>query len=384
MTMTLVTFIRDLYQTKDFIPLHAPQFVAREREFVLDAIDSTYVSSVGIYVDRFELALQAYTGVTRAVATVNGTAALHAALVLSGVERGDLVLTQALTFVATCNAIRQAGADPIFVDVSSRSLGLCPEALSIFLDKNAIIDDSGRCLHTATGKRIRCVLPMHTFGHPVQIDSIEELANKWNLVLIEDAAESLGSLYKNRHTGTFGRFSAISFNGNKIITTGGGGAILCKNPDDGDAAKHITTTAKLPHPYEYSHDRFGFNYRLPNINAALGCAQMEVLDSFLQRKRDLAAEYRNYFDGNNVFTFVDEPDDATSNFWLNAVLCKDFETRESLLKSTNDHGVMTRPIWTLMHKLPMYSDCIRGELSVSEDLELRIVNLPSTPRGISV
>ena len=269
----LVKFVQDIYQTKEFIPLHAPTFAGNEREYVNNTLDSTFVSSVGKYVDQFEQQIEKFTGTAKAIATVNGTAALHTALYMAGVKSGDLVITQALTFVATCNALYHMGAEPVFVDVSKVSLGLCPKALDIYLEDNARLNADGLCEDKITGKIYRAVVPMHTFGHPVEIDELLIVCKKWNTTLVEDAAESLGSFYKGQHTGTFGDFSAISFNGNKVITTGGGGMVLCKNFEDGMHTKHITTTAKVPHPYEFFHDEAGFNYRLPNINAALGCAQ---------------------------------------------------------------------------------------------------------------
>jgi len=378
MPTQLVEFIREVYRTKDFIPLHAPTFSGNEKAYVTDTIDSTFVSSVGAYVDRFEKDMELFTKSEKAVATVNGTAALHAALYMSGVKPGDLVITQALTFVATCNVLYHMGVEPVFVDVSKVSLGMCPSALTDFLDASAMLDNNGRCIHKASGKCIKAVMPMHTFGHPVELDEILQICTKWNLVLVEDAAESLGSFYKGRHTGTLGKFGALSFNGNKIITTGGGGMVLCKSIEDGAATKHITTTAKVPHPYEFYHDQSGFNYRLPNVNAALGCAQMESLPLFLQKKRKLAEAYKNFF-MDKEYAFVTEPDYAKSNYWLNAVVCRSKESRDQLLSDTNKNNVMTRPVWQLMHRLPMFQESIRGELTNSEWLEARIVNLPSTP-----
>lgn len=374
----LVKFIQDIYQTKEFIPLHAPTFTGNEKEYVNSTIDSTFVSSVGKYVDQFEQQIEAFTGSAKAIATVNGTAALHTALYMAGVKAGDLVITQALTFVATCNALYHMGAEPVFVDVSKISLGLCPKALEIYLEKNARINADGLCEDTSTGKIYRAVVPMHTFGHSVELDELMVVCAKWNITLVEDAAESLGSFYKGQHTGTFGDFSAISFNGNKVITTGGGGMVLCKNIEDGNHAKHITTTAKVPHPYEFYHDEAGFNYRLPNLNAALGCAQMEVLPKFLQQKRDLAHHYKDFFD-TSEFMFVTEPEYGQSNYWLNAVICPNTEVREVFIKETNAQGVMTRPIWKLMHTLPMFSNAKRGALPVSEWLEACLVNIPSSP-----
>ncbi|NGN98476.1 LegC family aminotransferase [Grimontia sp. S25] len=374
---SIVEFVRDTYQTNDFIPLHAPTFNGNEKAYVMETIDSTFVSSVGKFVDDFEHKMEAFTGTAKAVATVNGTAALHAALYMAGVERGDLVVTQALTFVATCNALYHMGAEPIFVDVSPVSLGLCPKALEHYLEEHAEITAQG-CVHKGRKQRIKAVVPMHTFGHPVELDELLAVCHKWQLALVEDAAESLGSFYKGKHTGTLGEFGAVSFNGNKIITTGGGGMVLCRDLEDGKRTKHVTTTAKVPHPFEFYHDEAGFNYRMPNLNAALGCAQMEVLESYLQQKRVLAARYQDFFAGGD-FAFVTEPSYAQSNYWLNAVICPDSDMRDALLAGTNEAGVMTRPIWQLMHRLPMFADAPRGDLTQSEYIEAHLVNLPSTP-----
>ncbi|HAS6349075.1 TPA: LegC family aminotransferase [Vibrio vulnificus] len=375
----LVEFVRDQYQTQDFIPLHAPTFAGNEKAYVMETIESTFVSSVGKFVDEFERKIEAFTGTPKAVATVNGTAALHAALYMAGVERGDLVITQALTFVATCNALYHMGAEPIFVDVSPVSLGLCPKAMSAFLEYNAQVTEAG-CIHKQTGRRIKAVVPMHTFGHPVELDELVAVCLKWNISLVEDAAESLGSFYKGKHTGTIGDFGAVSFNGNKIITTGGGGMVLCGSEEAGRRTKHVTTTAKVPHPYEFFHDEPGFNYRMPNLNAALGCAQMEVLEHYLAQKRQLAHQYQAFFASSDV-TFVVEPEYAQSNYWLNAIICADAQQRNELLEQTNAAGVMTRPIWQLMHRLPMFEQALRGDLTHSEFIEAHLINLPSTPVG---
>lgn len=370
-------FIRELYCTKEFIPLHAPTFKGNEKNYVLQTIDSTFVSSVGKFVDEFETKIESITGTEKAVATVNGTAALHAALYMAGVRAGDLVITQALTFVATCNALYHMGAEPVFVDVSSKSLGLCPRALDIFLEEHALLTDDG-AIHKKTKQRFQAIVPMHTFGHPVELDELLKVCIKWGIALVEDAAESLGSYYKGRHTGTFGDFGAISFNGNKIITTGGGGVILCKTAESGKHTKHVTTTAKVPHPFEFYHDEAGFNYRMPNLNAALGCAQLEALEHFIQQKRELAKHYQSFFN-NSEYQLVVEPEYAKSNYWLNAIICPDKSARETFLKETNAKGVMTRPIWQLMHRLPMFQGALRGDLSQSEYIEAHLVNLPSTP-----
>ncbi|OLQ86147.1 aminotransferase DegT [Vibrio panuliri] len=373
----IVEFVRDIYQTNDFIPLHAPTFDGNEKAYVAETIDSTFVSSVGKFVDEFERKIEEFTGTTKAVATVNGTGALHAALYMAGVERDDLVVTQALTFVATCNALYHMGAEPIFIDVSPVSLGLCPKALERYLEEHAELTEQG-CFHKGRKQRIKAVVPMHTFGHPVELDELIAVCHKWQLMLVEDAAESLGSFYKGHHTGTLGQFGAVSFNGNKVITTGGGGMVLCRDLKDGLRTKHVTTTAKVPHPFEFYHDEAGFNYRMPNLNAALGCAQMEVLDSYLAQKRMLAARYEQFFWGSEI-RFVTEPSYAQSNYWLNAVICPDSEMRDALLSGTNDAGVMTRPIWKLMHRLPMFANAPRGDLTQSEFIEAHLVNLPSSP-----
>ncbi|MEI8293309.1 MAG: LegC family aminotransferase [bacterium] len=372
----LIKFIRDQYRSNDFIPLHAPVFIGREREYLADTINSTFVSSVGAYVDRFEGEIATYTGSPRAVATMNGTAALHIALKLAGVKHGDLVITQPLTFIATCNAISYCGAEPVFVDVDRHTLGLSPNALSAWLEEHAQLDDAGICRTKSDGRVVRACVPMHTFGHPVDLDGLLAVCHRWNIVLVEDAAESLGSYYKGRHTGTFGALGALSFNGNKIITTGGGGMIL-SGEALGIRAKHLTTTAKKPHPYEYVHDEVGYNYRLPNLNAALGCAQLEQLESFIARKRDLASCYAAQLQGSEL-DFFSEPAGCRSNYWLNAVLCENLQHRDALLKATNNNGIMTRPVWALLNHLPMYSNCRCGQLTNAIWLEARIVNLPSS------
>ena len=373
---SLVTFVREQYQSDEFIPLHAPIFHGNETEYVTNTIESTFVSSVGEYVNRFERQMESYTQSPNAIATVNGTAALHIALKLAGVMPGELVVTQPLTFVATCNAIAYCGAEPVFIDVDRQTLGLSPKALEEWLIENALVSDDLECRTKNGFKLIRACLPMHTFGHPVDLDGLQDVCTRWQLALVEDAAESLGSYYKGRHTGTFGLLGTLSFNGNKIITTGGGGMILC-GEELGARAKHLTTTAKKSHPFEYVHDELGYNYRLPNINAALGCAQIEQLERFISSKRELAARYADHFSGGDL-QFVTEPIDCRSNYWLNAVICNDRVQRDALLTSTNGKGVMTRPIWELMSHLPLYEHCRKGDLSISEWLEARVVNLPSS------
>jgi aminotransferase in exopolysaccharide biosynthesis len=373
---SFVRFVREQYGTQDFIPLHAPVFAGNEQKYLADTIASTFVSSVGAYVDRFERDMQAYTGSARAVATVNGTAALHVALLLAGVKPGELVITQSLTFVATCNAITYCGALPVFVDVDRETLGLSPAALEAWLEQEAVIDTDGVCRLRSDGRIVRACLPMHTFGHPVALDELMTVCSRWGLALVEDAAESLGSTYKGRHTGTFGLIGTLSFNGNKIITTGGGGMLLT-NDELGARAKHLTTTAKQPHAFEFVHDEVGFNYRLPNLNAALGCAQLEQLDGFLAAKRELALSYQQELLASDL-QFVAEPHGCRSNYWLNAVICQDRQHRDALLGATNEAGVMTRPIWALMSRLPAFKDCLKGDLSNAEWLEARVVNLPSS------
>ena len=371
----IINFIRNLYNTKGFIPLHAPALKGNEEKYVLDAIRSTFVSYVGRYVNEFEKRISEYTGVNSAIATVNGTSALHIALLLSGVKNGDEVITQPLTFVATCNAIKYSGADPVFVDISLKTLGMSPESLKNFLDKYAEIRN-GYSYNKETGKRIKACVPMHTFGHPLEIDKIVEICNEYNIDVIEDAAESLGSFYRNKHTGTFGKFGILSFNGNKIITTGGGGIILTNDKKIAQKAKHITTTAKVPHLYEYFHDEIGYNYRMPNINAALGVAQLEKIEDFVWIKREIAQEYKIFFDKKGI-KFFTEPENCRSNYWLNAIILENKKQRDEFLKITNQNGIQTRPAWTLMYKLPMYKDCFKMDTPNAEYIEGRLVNIPS-------
>ena len=361
------------------IGLHEPYLKGNEWSYVKDCLDTGWVSSAGKYVDKFEAMLAEYTGVKRAVAVVNGTAALHICLKLSGVEPNDEVLLPALTFVATANAVAYCGAVPHFVDSEERTLGLDPLKLEGHLAQISTIK-SHQCFNKITGRRIKAVLPVHLFGHPVDLDPLLDVCKRFHLELIEDAAESLGSFYKGLHTGNWGKLSALSFNGNKTITTGGGGAILTNDEELGKLAKHITTTAKVPHKWEYYHDQVGYNYRLPNLNAALGCAQMEQLPTFLEKKRVLAERYRQALAGiDGVRVFV-EPEFAKSNYWLNILLLEEeyVHYKEKLLEATNSNGIMTRPAWTLMHKLPMFKDCPKMELTVSEGLEALMINLPSS------
>ncbi len=362
--------------TKDFIPLHEPRFRGNEKTYLLDTIDSTFVSSVGAYVDRFEEQMQNITKAQKAVAVVNGTAALQVALRLAGVQKGDEVITQALTFVATANAIAYNNATPIFLDVDLDTMGLSPKAVGQFLEEYGELRDDG-CYNKTTGNRIAACLPMHTFGFPVHLDELLTICNKRNIPVVEDAAESLGSYYKGQHTGTLGLMGAFSFNGNKIVTSGGGGAIVSNNENLGDKAKYLTTTAKKPHPYEFYHDELGYNYRMPNLNAALACAQLEMLEQYLEEKRDLAEKYKQLFSPEKV-KFRDELENTKANYWLMAVELENKKERNLFLEHTNKAGVMTRPIWQLMYRLPMYKDCQRDTQKNAEFLEERIVNIPSS------
>ncbi|MGY5850483.1 LegC family aminotransferase [Salegentibacter sp. F14] len=371
-----ISFIREFYNTKGFIPLHEPRFRGNEKKYLMETIDSTFVSSVGAYVDKFEVMMQGITNTNRAVAVVNGTAGIQISLRLVGVKPGDEVLTQALTFVATANAIAYNQASPLFLDVDRDTMGLSPDAVADFLEEFGVIRD-GECFNKKTGNRIGACLPMHTFGFPVRIDELSEICEKWSIPVIEDAAESLGSLYKGRPTGSFGKLGVFSFNGNKIVTSGGGGAIVSNDLDYGNQAKHLTTTAKKPHTYEYVHNELGYNYRMPNLNAALACAQLESLDKFIEAKRKLAESYQKFFKNSNV-QFRTEDIEAKANYWLMCVQLNDRKERDAFLKYTNDAKVMTRPIWKLMYKLPMYKNCIRDKQKNAEFLEDRIVNIPSS------
>lgn len=374
----IVSFIQDTYSTKDFIPLHEPRFRGNEKKYLLETIDSTFVSSVGEYVNRFELMMQETTETNVAVAVVNGTAALHIALQLAGVSSGDEVVTQALTFVATANAIAYNGATPIFVDVDLDTMGLSPSALEDFLTTHAVLKESG-CYNKSTGKRIAACLPMHTFGFPVHLDELLIVCDKWQIPLVEDAAESLGSEYKGKSTGSFGKLGIFSFNGNKTITCGGGGAIVSNDLEIGKRAKHLTTTAKRPHPFEFFHDELGYNYRMPNLNASLACAQLEQLQLMLESKREMAKMYRDFFQERGV-NFRTELPQTKANYWLMCVELENRNDRDLFLKETNENGVMTRPIWQLMYRLPMYANCQRGSQQNAEFLEERIVNIPSSVR----
>ncbi len=408
----VIDFIRSLYPNHGFIPLHEPYFPGNEKKYLADCIDSTFVSSVGKYVDKFEEMIRDFTSAKYAIATVNGTAALHAALKLAGVGYGDLVITQPLTFIATCNAISYCGAESAFVDIDRDTLGMSPDSLEAWLKENveeAFMGLEGRegldsleglqsaqlsqpskpsqqrsaqpiSIHKATGKRISACVPMHTFGHPCEIDRIVEICTRYHIPVVEDSAESIGSYYKGQHTGTFGKLGVLSFNGNKTITTGGGGMILTNDDELGKLAKHITTTAKVPHPWKFEHDMVGFNYRLPNVNAAIGCAQMEKLPEILENKRSTARAYQDFFGAMDGIDYVPEPQDSISNYWLNVILLNSLEERESFLKQTNDNKVMTRPAWILMNELKMFKDSISSDLIVSQEIADRLVNIPSSVR----
>lgn len=391
----VIDFIRSLYPNKDFIPLHEPYFGGNEKKYLNECIDSTFVSSVGKFVDRFEEMMREYTGAKYAIATVNGTSALHVALKLAGVQQNDLVVTQPLTFVATCNAISYCGADSVFVDIDKDTLGLSPDALETWLENNTIIEDDS-CYYVppiianektrmnanvSELRRISACVPMHSFGHPCRIDRIVEICSRYHIPVVEDSAESLGSYYKEKHTGTFGKLGVLSFNGNKTITTGGGGMVLTDDDELGPLAKHITTTAKKSHPWKFEHDMIAFNYRMPNVNAALGCAQMEQLDDILINKRETAKSYQGFLENIEDIAFVPEPDRSRSNYWLNAILLNNCNKQELFLKETNESKVMTRPAWILMNELEMFKDSITGDLSVAREIVDRLVNVPSSVRS---
>lgn len=403
----LTNFIRaSFHEQEAFIPLHDPRFIGNEKKYLNECIDSNFVSSVGKFVGQFETMCAEYTGAKYAVATMNGTAALHMALQLVGVQREDEVLTQALTFIATANAISYTGAHPVFLDVDKETLGLSPKAVESWLAQNAELREISRpqikagsslppsgelkgAFNKNTNRRISACVPMHTFGHPVKLDELKAVLDKYNIPLVEDSAESIGSFYspseiregkisrgKNKHTGTFGKLGVLSFNGNKLITTGGGGMILTDDVKLAKLAKHLTTQAKVPHAWEFVHDHIGYNYRLTNVNAAIGCAQMEQLDYLLKLKRNLAEQYKEFFK-DSEFQFMTEPENCKSNYWLNAILTKDRQQRDEFLEYTNKNGVMTRPVWELMNRLPMFSHCQTDNLENSTWLADRIVNIPS-------
>lgn len=374
-----IDFIKSVYGNKDFTPLAVPVFAGNEKKYLEECIDTTFVSSVGKFVDRFEEDMARYTGAKKAVVCVSGTNALHMSLMLVGVERDDEVLTQALTFIATCNALSYIGAHSVFIDVDRSTMGLSPDAMKEWLVKNAELRN-GQCYNRNSGRRVKACVPMHTFGHPVRIDEIAAICAEYHIELVEDAAESIGSKFKGQHTGTFGRIGAISFNGNKTITTGGGGMMLFNDEELGAYAKHITTQAKVPHRWEFRHDHIGYNYRMPNINAALGCAQLENLDRYIESKRQVAAEYEAFFKTVPDMEFFVDSENTFSNYWLNAVILKDKEAQLDFLQQSNDNGVMTRPIWELMNRLPMFENCENDGLRNTVWFADRVVNIPSSVR----
>lgn len=391
-----IKFIKELYGNQEFTPLSVPKFIGNEKKYLNECIDTTFVSSVGKFVDRFENDMAAYTGAKKAVVCVSGTNALHMSLLLVGVKHDDEVLTQALTFIATENALSYIGAYPVFLDVDRSTMGLSPDALKEWLHKNAEVhkntrigeldkshdfafeEDELACYNKNTGRRIKACVPMHTFGHPVRIEEIAAICKEWHIELVEDAAESIGSKYKGKHTGLFGKIGALSFNGNKTITTGGGGMLLFNDEELGAYAKHITTQAKIPHRWEFRHDHIGFNYRMPNINAALGCAQLEHLDEFIADKRETAKAYAEFFNNLDGIEFFTEPENSFSNYWLNVVILSDHDKQIEFLQETNDNGVMTRPIWELMNRLPMFEHCQHDDLKNTIWFADRVVNIPSS------
>ncbi|NCP19537.1 MAG: LegC family aminotransferase [Erythrobacter sp.] len=385
-TDAILQTIRTVTGERDgFVPLHEPEFTGNEAAYVADCIETGWVSSVGSYVDRIEKDLADFCGTKHAVAVVNGTAALHVALLLAGVERGDEVLMPTLTFIATANAASYAGAVPHFVDSEATSLGVDPEKLAAHLEEIAELRE-GACFNRSTGGRIAALIVMHAFGHPARIAELAAICERWNIPLVEDAAESLGSSYHGTHTGNFGLVSALSFNGNKVMTTGGGGAILTNDTDLAKRAKHLTTTARVPDRWNFVHDAIGFNYRMPNINAALGCAQLERVPDMLARKRVLAQRYAEAFAKVDGASLLEEPEGTTSNYWLCALLLDEemADQHEAVLAALNDAQLMARPVWTLMHLLPMFAEAPRADLSCAESLASRIVNIPSSPNLVIV
>ena len=371
-----IHYVRKIYDTKDNIPLHQPKFIGNEKKYLNDCINTNFVSSVGKFVTDFEEKIARYTGAKYAIATTNGTSALHTSLKLANVDQNSEVITQSLNFVASSNAISYCSAKPIFIDVDKNTMGLSPTALKFFLKKNTTIKKK-QCVNKKTGKIIKACLPMHSYGHPCKVDKIKEICDENYIFLIEDAAESVGSFYKDKHTGTFGQLGVLSFNGNKIITAGGGGCIITNDKILAKKAKHLTTTAKVPHKWDFKHDLVGYNYRMPNLNAALLLAQLEELNKFISNKRNLANKYETFFK-RTKYKFFKEPKNSKSNYWLNSIILKDKIQRDKFLKETNSKKVMTRPIWTLMNRLPMFKTAQCGELKNSEWLYQRVVNIPSS------
>jgi perosamine synthetase len=374
--LAVIKFIKSIYDKDKFIPLHQPRFVGNEKKYLNECIDSTFVSSVGKFVDEFEKKIAKYTGAKYAVATNNGTSAIHISLIVGGVKQDDEVITQPVNFVACCNAISYCNAKPIFIDVDKDSMGLSPSALKFFLENNTTVKNK-QCINNRTHKVIKACVPMHSYGHPCRIDEIKKICDEYYIFLIEDAAESVGSLYKNKHTGTFGHLGVMSFNGNKIITAGGGGCIVTNDNFLAKKAKHLTTTAKVPHKWNFNHDMVGYNYRMPNLNASILVAQLEHLDNFISNKRNLAHKYETFFKSLE-YDFFKETENSKSNYWLNSIILKDKNQRDQFLEETNSKGIMTRPIWTLMNKLPMFKDSQCDDLKNSEWLDQRVVNIPSS------
>jgi aminotransferase in exopolysaccharide biosynthesis len=375
----ITDFIKDLFPGIEKIPLHAPVFNGNEKKYVIETIDSTYVSSIGSFVNRFEEMMCEITGAKYAIAIVNGTSALHLSMILAGVKDKDEVLSQSLTFIATCNAISYLNATPIFIDIDKDTLGMSPSSLLNFLEQYAEKKNDGFTYNKQTGKRIKACVPMHSFGFPCRIDEISKICKQYNIVLIEDAAESIGSYYQEIHTGLFGLMGTFSFNGNKTVTCGGGGAIITNDAEIARKAKHLSTQAKVSHPWSFIHDEIGFNYRMPNINAALACAQLEQLNLFVENKRMLAKQYAHFFDQNNL-QYIKEINGAKANFWLNTLILESIEERNLFLEFTNSNGVMSRPVWNLMHTLPMFENCFKTDLSNSIWISDRLVNIPSSVR----
>ena len=379
MNKEIIDFVRNQFnEPEKFIPLHIPTFRGNEKKYLEECINSTFVSSVGAFVDSFEERMSEITQTKKSIATVNGTAALEVALRLAGVKKEEEVITQALTFVATANAIAYNNAIPVFLDVDLDTMGLSPNAVEIFLEEYGEIREGG-CYNKKTGRRIAACMPMHTFGFPVHLDELIVVCEKWNIPIVEDAAESIGSLYKGKPTGSFGLVGAFSFNGNKVVTSGGGGSIVSNNEELASYGKYLTTTAKEAHAFEYVHNELGYNYRMPNINAALACAQLESLDNYLKNKRELANAYAEFFELQGI-KFRKETPNTKANYWLMAVELENKEDRDAFLKTTNGASVMTRPIWQLMYRLPMYQDCLRDAQKNAIFLEERIVNIPSSVR----
>ena len=377
----IINFIRERFnEPEEFIPLHAPYFGGNEKKYVMETIESTFVSSVGAYVTKFEEMMKQITGAKFVIAMVNGTTALHLAMLVAGVKHGDAVITQPLTFAATANAIVHAGASPVFIDVDKDTLGLSPIALEEWLKANTSVSEHG-CFIQSNGQRVAACIPMHSFGFPLYIEEIIKVCDKYGIPVVEDAAESLGSYVGEKHTGTFGLLGTFSFNGNKTVTSGGGGAIVTNDERICLLTKHLSTTAKVPHAYEFSHDMVGYNYRMPNLNAALACAQLEQLDKFLENKIELSKLYSAFFKNRNE-EFVQEREGTTANYWLNTIMFENKDEQQLFLQYSNDKKVMTRPIWQLMNKLPMYKSCLAGPLPNAQWLEDRVVNIPSSYRPL--